>query len=123
MNSLKSILPVLVASILFLILQAPGGLAPHNSALLGMSAQQPSAERDGQHDFDGLIGKWKYHLKRRQNPLTGSNTWVELDGISTVRKVWDGRANLGEFEVNSPTPHLQGLSLRLYNPQSHQWSI
>ena len=82
-----------------------------------------STEQDGQHDFDFEFGTWKAHLRRLLHPLSGSNTWVELDGISTVRKVWEGRANLGEFEVHSPTTHLQGLSLRLYNPQSHQWSI
>jgi hypothetical protein len=40
-----------------------------------------------------------------------------------VRKVWDGRANLGELEVSNPTTHLEGLSLRVYSPESHQWSI
>jgi hypothetical protein len=37
--------------------------------------------------------------------------------------VWDGRANLLELEVDGPAGHLQLLSLRLYNPQSHQWSL
>jgi len=40
-----------------------------------------------------------------------------------VRKIWDGRANLVELEVDGPTGHVEGLSLRLYNPQSHQWSL
>jgi len=57
------------------------------------------------------------------NPLTGSNSWVDLDGTSVVRKIWDGRGNLGELEVGNATIHIEGLSLRLYNPQSHEWSI
>src|SRR5436305_4578906 len=52
------------------------------------------AERDGQHDFDFEIGTWKTHLSRRLHPLTGSNTWVEMDGTTVVRKVWPGKANL-----------------------------
>ena len=28
-----------------------------------------------------------------------------------------------ELEVDSPTGHIEGISLRLYNPQSHQWSL
>ena len=79
--------------------------------------------RDGQHDFDFEFGSWKAHIKRLLHPLTGSNDWVDLDGISVVRKVWDGRANLGELEVGNATTHLEGLSLRLYSPQSRQWSI
>jgi hypothetical protein len=55
--------------------------------------------------------------------LTGSSTWVEYEGTSVVRKVWNGRANLVELEVDGPAGHIEGLSLRLYNPQSHQWSL
>ncbi|MGA2889177.1 MAG: hypothetical protein ABSE51_14080 [Terracidiphilus sp.] len=79
--------------------------------------------RDGQHDFDFLFGTWKFHLKRRLNPLSGSNTWVEFDGMDVARKVWGGRANVDELELDGPTGHIEGLTLRLYNPQSHQWSL
>jgi hypothetical protein len=82
-----------------------------------------AADRDGQHDFDFALGKWKIHLKKLQQPLTGSTTWVEFDGTLSARKVWNGRANMEEIEVNSPTGPIEGLTLRLYNPQSHQWSI
>jgi len=40
----------------------------------------------------------------------------------TVRKIWDGRANLEEIEAGNDTMHLQGLTLFLYKPESHQWS-
>jgi hypothetical protein len=78
---------------------------------------------DGQHDFDSYIGTWKQRLKRLEHPLTGSNKWVEYDGTVVVRKVWDGRGNLNEFEADGPSGHIEGLRLRLYNPQSHQWSL
>jgi hypothetical protein len=88
-------------------------------------ASKDGALRDGQHDFDFATGNWKFHLKRLEHPLTGSNTWVELDGTSTCRKIWDGRANIDEVEVNNSEKHLhiQGMTLRLYNPESHQWSL
>jgi hypothetical protein len=57
------------------------------------------------------------------NPLTGSTTWVEYDGTTVVNKVWHGRAKLVELEVDGPTNHIEALSLRLYNPESHQWSL
>jgi hypothetical protein len=84
---------------------------------------EAATERDGQRDFDFELGSWKTHIRRLLRPLTGSDSWVELDGISTVRKVWDGRANLGELEVSNATTHLEGLSLRVYSPESRQWSI
>jgi hypothetical protein len=82
-----------------------------------------ASTRDGQHDFDFEVGSWKTHLTRLLHPLTGSTTWVEYEGTSFVRRVWNGRANLVELEVDGPTGHIEGLSLRLYNPQSHQWSL
>jgi hypothetical protein len=93
----------------------------------GLIVLQPlpglAEERDGQHDFDFEIGTWKTHVKRRLRPLTGSTTWVEMNGISVVRKVLNGRANLVELVADGPTGHFEGLSLRLYNPQSRQWSL
>jgi hypothetical protein len=82
-----------------------------------------AAPRDGQHDFDFEIGVWKTRLKRLVHPLSGSTTWVELDGTTVVRKVWNGRANLAELETDAASGHLEVLSLRLYNPQSRQWSL
>jgi hypothetical protein len=87
------------------------------------TAQPVPTAPDPQHDFDFEIGAWKTHLKRLQHPLTGSTTWLEYEGTSVVRKIWNGRANLVELEVDGPTGHIEGLSLRLYNPQSHQWSL
>ncbi len=86
-------------------------------------AQTNPRERDGQHDFDFEIGTWKTHVRRRLHPLTGSTTWVEMDGTTIVRKVWNGRANLVELAADGPAGHFEGLSLRLYNPQSRQWSL
>ena len=80
-------------------------------------------QRDGQHDFDFEIGTWKTHLRRLLHPLTGSTQWVVCDATTVVRKVWDGRGNLVELEADCPSGHLEGLSLRLYDPQSHQWSL
>lgn len=94
-----------------------------SSALDGAAAQSKPTERDGQHDFDFEIGKWKTHVSRLVHPLTGSKTWVEMDGVTTVRKVWGGRANLVELSADGPSGHFEGLNLRLYNPQSRQWTL
>ncbi|HKF21720.1 MAG TPA: hypothetical protein VKE93_09130 [Candidatus Angelobacter sp.] len=95
--------------------QSPSAAAPNVASLL--------PQRDGSHDFDFEIGTWKTQLKRLVHPLTGSTTWVECHGITTVRPVWNGRANLLELEADCPGGHFQGLNLRLYNPSSHQWSL
>lgn len=79
--------------------------------------------RDGQHDFDFEIGAWATHLRRLKHPLTGSSDWIEYEGTSVVRPIWGGRANLVELDVAGPAGRVEGLSLRLYRPQSGQWSL
>ena len=108
---------------LALLLLSLQGLAQQSSGVITTSRQPSSTDRDGQHDFDFEIGTWKTHLRRLVHPLAGSTAWVEYEGTTVVRKVWNGRANLVELEVDGSNGHMEALSLRLYNPQSHQWSF
>lgn len=102
---------------------AIGCIYPALPAAAGESAAPPKAVvRDGQHDFDFNIGVWKTHIKRVLDPLSGSTQSIELNGTVTVRKVWDGRAQLEEIETEGPNGHWEGLTLFLYNPEAHQWS-
>jgi len=98
--------------------------APGSSGSPRPSAERPpAAVPDGAHDFDFETGVWTTHLSRLQHPLTGSTSWVEYQGTTAVRKVLKGRANLLELNVDGPAGHIDALSLRLYNPQTHQWSL
>jgi hypothetical protein len=100
-------------------------LAAGGTGQAAMAAPQDdrSTAGDGSHDFDFEFGSWKTHIRRLQHPLTGSTNWVDYDGISIVRPVWNGRANLGELDVSGPAGAITGLSLRLYDPAAHQWRI
>jgi hypothetical protein len=95
----------------------------HGMAQQSADASTTTQRRDGRHDFDFAIGTWKTQLKRLVKPLTGSTTWVELEGTTVVRKVWDGRANLAELKLDTADGPVYVLSLRLYNPQARQWSL
>lgn len=86
------------------------------------ASNQSVTEADGQHDLDWDIGTWRTHQKRLLHPLTGSTTWVEYSGTDTVRKLWDG-ANAGEIRATGQAGNLELFTLRLYNPQTHEWSI
>jgi hypothetical protein len=119
---MKHIQTYLLVCSLVVTLQPVRALA-QNSAPSKTGPQPAVTQRDGQHDFDFHIGTWKTHLRRLLNPLTGSTTWVEYEGITVVRKVWNGRANLVELVADGPAGHFEGLNLRLYNPQSGQWSL
>ncbi len=120
--NIKHIRTYLMACSLVVAVQPLQGLAQQNSDAAKTSVQHTPTEQ-WTTDFDFEIGTWTIHLKRLDHRLTGSTTWVEFDGTSVTRKVWDGRADLEEFEVDSPTGRIEGMTLRLYDPQTHQWSL
>jgi hypothetical protein len=99
-------------------------LAPAQTAAT-TGSQGSTALRDGQHDFDPLIGTWKAKLKLLAHPLSGSSTWVEYEGTQITRAIWGARAILDEFSAHSPSVNsdVEGLTIRLYNRESHLWSI
>ena len=113
----------LLACALGAMLQSRPALAQSPSGPATPAIPGALEERDGQHDFDFEIGTWKTRLSRLVHPLTGSSDWARYEGTTAVRKVWNGRANLVELEVDGPAGHIQALSLRLYNPQTRQWSL
>jgi hypothetical protein len=122
-NFLLKTSPTLLFIILGFILYHVDGLAQQKTETLVAGTGKTITEQDAQHDFDFEIGTWKTHLKRLQHPLSGSNSWVEYEGTTVVRKVWNGRANLVELDVSGPAGRIEGLSLRLFNPVSLQWSL
>jgi hypothetical protein len=85
--------------------------------------QSAAVARDGQHDFNFNIGSWKTQLSRLKEPLNGSTAWVKYEGTTLVREVMGGRANLVELDVAGEAGRIEGVLLRLYNPQTRQWSL
>jgi len=105
------------------VLGAVAGIALFYPRVGASQSPTPAtAMRDGQHDFDFNIGVWHTHIKRVLDPFASSSESVELNGTVTVRKVWDGKAELEEIETDGPKGHWEALTLFLYNPSAHQWS-
>lgn len=83
-----------------------------------------AAARDGQRDFDFETGTWTTDVRVLRNPLSGKPpVWAAYRGASLVRALQDGRANLVELSVAGPAGRIEGVSLRLYDPQARQWSL
>jgi hypothetical protein len=105
---------------LALVAREPAGGAPQGSSA---DARRRGARRDGQHDFDFEQGAWRTRVSRLRRPLSGSTDWIAYEGTSVVRPIWDGRANLVELDVAGAAGRIEGVALRLYDPQARQWSI
>jgi hypothetical protein len=109
---------ILVTVALGSTLVAPAAAQSHQAAAT------PTIQGDGQHDFDWELGSWATHVRVLRNPLSGAAPdWAEFRGTSIVRPIFDGRSNIVELSVRSPKGQIEGVALRLYNPQSRQWSL
>jgi hypothetical protein len=87
------------------------------------AAATAPALHDGLHDFDSGLGTWKEHTMRLDKPLTGSTTWVPVDGYSRSWSVLGGRVNVVEYDGDGPKGHLSLISIRIYDPASKQWRM
>lgn len=96
----------------------------HGTDTVPVAIPAPAPLHDGTHDFDFIHGAWRIHNRRLRCPLTGSTEWYEFEGHSMERPLWDGQANLEEYEGVLPDgTRIRGLALRLYEPRTQRWTI
>jgi hypothetical protein len=114
---------VLPVALLFAGLTAAQPAAAFAQDAAAYPAVVASPAANGENDFDFNIGTWKVHMRRREHPLTGANTWTTLEGTVVVRKLLGGQGNIAEINVEGNAAHLVFLSLRLYNAQTHEWTL
>lgn len=76
-----------------------------------------------QHDFDFLFGSWKVSQRFLKKRLQRSGDWVEFAGQLEVQPLLGGLANLDRFETELDGKKVQGITLRLYNPATGEWTI
>lgn len=80
-------------------------------------------ENDGRNDFDFLIGTWKVHHRSLKQRLKGSTEWLEFYGDTACRKILNGLGNLDENIIHRQADPVHAMTLRLFNPESREWSI
>ena len=90
---------------------------------MAMDTSSVETIRDGREDFDFLIGTWKGHQRRLRERLNGSQSWEEFESIQVVTKVLGGLGNIDEVTMQRASGEMRGLTVRLFNPETRQWSI
>jgi hypothetical protein len=72
-------------------------------------------------DFGFLAGRWTSRQRRLVKVLAGNDEWYEFDATADCQLVLDGN---GTFDVlRAPERDLEGITLRLYNPEERVWRI
>ena len=96
---------------------------------LPLRAQPPAdpfpvaTTRDGTHDFDFLDGHWRTHYRRLGHILSHSHDWYDCNGASVVTPFWNHGGNLEDGDLACPHAYIGGMTLRIYNAQTHQWAL
>jgi hypothetical protein len=89
-----------------------------NGALL-ITASPASSK----NDFDFFEGKWKLHNKKLLSRLSGCTEWTTFESTQEMYRVLNGIGNIDNFLATFNGEPFEGMSLRLFNPQSRLWSI
>jgi hypothetical protein len=97
--------------------------APSSTAPVDAVHPIPATPVGSPHDFDFEHGRWHTQLRRRLQPLSGSDAWAEYAGTTVVSPVLGGRANLAELDVSGGAGRIQGLSLRLFDTTLKRWTL
>ena len=82
-----------------------------------------SGERDGRKDCDFLLGSLEIQHRRVKDRLNECTEWADSEGIIKVRSILGGLGNMDELMMDRASGHVQAVTVRLYNPETREWSI
>jgi hypothetical protein len=82
-----------------------------------------ATDRDGAHDFDFEFGTWRTHYRLLKDRLVHSHVWYDCYGTSIVVPYWNGSGNLEDGDLKCPNRYIGGMTLRLYDARTHQWTL
>lgn len=88
----------------------------------GKLAVTPS-ETSSKSDFDYLAGRWNISNRTLKKPLTGSDHWSEFLATQELRPVLLGLGNFDIFRTELDGKPFEGLTVRLFDPQTRLWTI
>jgi hypothetical protein len=73
------------------------------------------------NNFDFFVGTWDSVQRRLVKPLSGSSEWDEFAGTARCYRMFGGAANVDE--ITFPDKGFSGMTVRLLNPETDEWSI
>jgi hypothetical protein len=74
-------------------------------------------------DFDFLQGEWHVSHRRLRERLCDSDAWEAFDGTCSLRTILGGQGNIDDNLLHLPGGDYRAASLRVFDPQTRQWSI
>jgi hypothetical protein len=117
----KRIVPALLVA--GLIAASPGPTPAVPAPIVRPNYPIAPTARDGSQDFDFEYGTWRTHYRLLKYRLVGDHEWYDCYGTSVIRPFWGGSGNLEDGDLKCPTRYVGGMTLRLYDARTHQWTL
>ncbi len=73
------------------------------------------------NNFDFFVGEWSSVQRRLRKVLANNDEWYEFEGVTRCWSVLGGAGNIDE--VVFPSQGFGGVTLRLYDPATDEWSL
>lgn len=74
-------------------------------------------------DFDFYEGKWKLRNRKLKSRLTNCEEWTEFESTQEMYKVLNGIGNIDNFLATFDDKPFEGMTVRLFNPETKLWSL
>jgi hypothetical protein len=81
------------------------------------------AKTSSSADFDFYIGKWKIHNRKLKSRLNNCTEWIEFEAVDDCYHILNGFGNINQYSTAFDDKPFEGMTLRLFNPQTKLWSI
>jgi hypothetical protein len=82
-----------------------------------------ASKTSSKNDFDYLEGNWNIRNRTLKEQLTGSHQWEEFDATQEFRLILLGLGNFDIFRTEFDGKPFEGLTVRLFDPQTRLWTI
>lgn len=86
-----------------------------------------TSSNEGRQDFAFFHGRWQIRNERLRQRLVGSTDWEVFEATQECAPVLDGLGNIDDFVTDWGRPGASeafiGMTLRLFNPETRQWSL
>jgi hypothetical protein len=115
--------PLLGAALLVTSPAAAQSPAPVPAAIPAPNYPASPTVRDGRDDFNFELGMWRTHYRLLRERLVGSHDWYDCYGTSVIRAFWGDAGNLEDGDLKCPDRYVGGLTLRLYDARTHNWTL
>ncbi len=93
------------------------------ASIVGSVLNVAASETSSPRDFDFLVGRWRIHNRKLNKRLAGCDEWTEFEATGQCRKILNGFGNTDSFVADDDGKIFEGMTLRLFNPQTRLWSI